>query len=147
MSLTSYQTAPPCYKRNQSIGYPDQCNKNFFLARSFSPFNLGFMVDLNEVVVFCDSRVNKENIPDFPGSCNGLQIENRGEITKVGAAAPTLVISPLFSICNPLQDPGKSGMFSLFTRESQKTTTSFKSTMNPRLKGEKLRARKKFLLH
>ena len=86
MSLTSYQTAPPCYKRKQSIGYPDQCNKNFFLARSFSPFNLGFMVDLNEVVVFCDTRVNKENIPDFPGSWNGLQIENRGEITKVGAA-------------------------------------------------------------
>jgi len=44
------------------------------------------MVYLNEVVVFCDTRVNKENIPDFPGAWNGLQIENMGEITKVGAA-------------------------------------------------------------
>ena len=84
MSLTSYQLLQ--LQKEQIIGYPDQCNKNFFLARSFSPFNLGFMVDLNEVVVFCDTRVNKENIPDFPGSWNGLQIENRGEITKVGAA-------------------------------------------------------------
>jgi len=44
------------------------------------------MVDLSEVIKFCDSRVRKGEIPDFPGAHNGLQLENKGEVTKVGAS-------------------------------------------------------------
>jgi len=44
------------------------------------------MVDLNEVVSFCDQRVRREEIVDFEGAGNGLQLENRGAVSKVGAA-------------------------------------------------------------
>lgn len=43
------------------------------------------MVELNAVEKFCDQRVCIREIPDFPGAHNGLQLENNGEITKIGA--------------------------------------------------------------
>ena len=43
------------------------------------------MVELNEVQKFCDQRVCLDKITDFPGAWNGLQVENNGEVTKLGA--------------------------------------------------------------
>ena len=60
--------------------------KNFFLARSNSPFNLIFMVDLNDVINFCDHRLCLDEITDFDGAHNGLQIDNNGEVSKIGAS-------------------------------------------------------------
>lgn len=39
-----------------------------------------------EVVAFCDERINCRAIKDFEGAWNGLQIENGGIVSKVGAA-------------------------------------------------------------
>ena len=44
------------------------------------------MVELNEVRNFCDHRVRVNEISDFPGACNGLQLENNGEVSKIGAS-------------------------------------------------------------
>jgi dinuclear metal center YbgI/SA1388 family protein len=35
---------------------------------------------------FCDERLKLSKIKDFPGAWNGLQIENDGEVKKIGAA-------------------------------------------------------------
>ena len=44
------------------------------------------MANLTDIVEFCDERVRRSEIKDFDGACNGLQLENSGEVTKVGAA-------------------------------------------------------------
>lgn len=44
------------------------------------------MTKLSEIVDYCDDRVNLAGVPDFPGSHNGLQFENRGEVSRIGAA-------------------------------------------------------------
>jgi len=44
------------------------------------------MVELTEVIGFCDQRVRLNEFSDFSGAYNGLQIENNGEVTKVGAS-------------------------------------------------------------
>nr|WP_110129452.1 Nif3-like dinuclear metal center hexameric protein [Coraliomargarita sinensis]PXA05371.1 Nif3-like dinuclear metal center hexameric protein [Coraliomargarita sinensis] len=44
------------------------------------------MAKLTDIVEFCDQRVRKSEIKDFDGACNGLQVENIGEVTKIGAA-------------------------------------------------------------
>jgi dinuclear metal center YbgI/SA1388 family protein len=44
------------------------------------------MAKLTDIVAFCDQRVRKSEIKDFDGACNGLQLENQGEVTKIGAA-------------------------------------------------------------
>ena len=44
------------------------------------------MVNLWDVVKYCDQRVCTNEIPDFDGSHNGLQLENNGEISKVCAS-------------------------------------------------------------
>ena len=44
------------------------------------------MFSLEEITAFCDERTQRREIVDFPGSHNGLQFANRGEVTKVGAA-------------------------------------------------------------
>lgn len=44
------------------------------------------MADLSEIVRFCDERVRRSEVADFPGSENGLQIENNGKVSMVGAA-------------------------------------------------------------
>lgn len=44
------------------------------------------MVELEKVVSFCDRRTRRKEITDFPPAHNGLQIENNGMVTKIGAA-------------------------------------------------------------
>ena len=44
------------------------------------------MPQLKEIVSFCDQRVRRSAIKDFDGAHNGLQVENNGEVTKIGAA-------------------------------------------------------------
>lgn len=44
------------------------------------------MPQLKEIVEYCDQRTHREEIADFPGANNGLQFENHGEVTKIGAA-------------------------------------------------------------
>jgi len=44
------------------------------------------MVNLWDVVNFCDQRVCLEDIPDFDGAHNGLQLENNGTVSKVCAS-------------------------------------------------------------
>lgn len=44
------------------------------------------MARLADIVEYCDSRIRKTEIPDFPGAKNGLQVSNNGEVTKIGAA-------------------------------------------------------------
>ncbi|NBD38366.1 MAG: Nif3-like dinuclear metal center hexameric protein [Verrucomicrobia bacterium] len=44
------------------------------------------MAVLQEIVAFCDERTRRREIEDFPGSYNGLQLENNGTVTSVAAA-------------------------------------------------------------
>ncbi len=44
------------------------------------------MAKLNDLLRFMDERTNRQNIADFPGAENGLQIENNGTVSKIGAA-------------------------------------------------------------
>jgi len=44
------------------------------------------MASLAEIVAFCDERTRRREIQDFPGAENGLQLENNGIVTKIGAA-------------------------------------------------------------
>jgi dinuclear metal center YbgI/SA1388 family protein len=44
------------------------------------------MPQLERVVEACDEWTRKNEIADFPGAENGLQIENNGTVSKVGAA-------------------------------------------------------------
>lgn len=44
------------------------------------------MTGLNDLVAFLDDQLNIKEIPDYPGALNGLQLENLGEVTRVGAA-------------------------------------------------------------
>jgi len=44
------------------------------------------MATLSEIVHFCDKRTHRSEIIDFGGAHNGLQVENNGEVTRIGAA-------------------------------------------------------------
>ena len=44
------------------------------------------MTNTKDLVEFCDIRTKQLEIPDFSGAFNGLQVENNGSVTKVGAA-------------------------------------------------------------
>lgn len=44
------------------------------------------MANLSDMVSFCDERVKTREIKDFPGAFNGLQFENDGRVTRIGAA-------------------------------------------------------------
>jgi len=44
------------------------------------------MTKLHELVDFLDKELNISEIPDYSGALNGLQLENPGEVTKIGAA-------------------------------------------------------------
>lgn len=44
------------------------------------------MPTLSEMVAFCDARTRRAEVPDFPDAHNGLQIENQGQVSKIGAA-------------------------------------------------------------
>lgn len=44
------------------------------------------MPALSEIVTACDEWTRRSEIADFPGAENGLQLENPGTVTKIGAA-------------------------------------------------------------
>jgi dinuclear metal center YbgI/SA1388 family protein len=44
------------------------------------------MIQLQDIVAFCDQRTRRIEIKDFEGAHNGLQIENSGSVTKIGAS-------------------------------------------------------------
>lgn len=44
------------------------------------------MRELNEIVKYLDEELRNTEITDYPGAMNGLQLENDGKVTKVGAA-------------------------------------------------------------
>ncbi len=44
------------------------------------------MATLSEIVSYCDSRTHIKDIEDFDGAENGLQFENKGQVSKIGAA-------------------------------------------------------------
>jgi len=44
------------------------------------------MPKLSEIVAFCDARTRQHEVKDFDGAYNGLQLENDGEVQKIGAA-------------------------------------------------------------
>lgn len=44
------------------------------------------MISLSEIVAFCDARTRRTDIKDFDGAHNGLQLENNGKVSKIGAA-------------------------------------------------------------
>jgi len=44
------------------------------------------MANLKDIVNFCNERVHLDSVSDFPGAENGLQIENSGNVNKIGAA-------------------------------------------------------------
>lgn len=43
-------------------------------------------VPLADIVAHCDERTRLASVKDFPGSRNGLQFQNSGKVTKIGAA-------------------------------------------------------------
>lgn len=44
------------------------------------------MANLDKIVEFCDKVTRRAEIADFTGANNGLQLQNNGTVTKVGAA-------------------------------------------------------------
>jgi len=44
------------------------------------------VASLNDILDFCENRIHTNQIADFPGAENGLQVENNGSVTKIGAA-------------------------------------------------------------
>ncbi|HCR37082.1 MAG TPA: Nif3-like dinuclear metal center hexameric protein [Opitutae bacterium] len=44
------------------------------------------MAKLDDIIAFCDTRVKRASIIDFPGANNGLQFQNSGKVHKIGAA-------------------------------------------------------------
>ncbi|MBC2604743.1 Nif3-like dinuclear metal center hexameric protein [Pelagicoccus albus] len=44
------------------------------------------MIQLSELVAYCDQRARTHEVKDFSGALNGLQFANDGMVTKIGAA-------------------------------------------------------------
>lgn len=44
------------------------------------------MAQLADLVAYCDQRTRRTAFTDAPGAMNGLQVANRGTVTKIGAA-------------------------------------------------------------
>ena len=44
------------------------------------------MAKLKDIVQFCDELTHKSGFTDYPGAYNGLQIENSGTVTRLGAS-------------------------------------------------------------
>jgi dinuclear metal center YbgI/SA1388 family protein len=44
------------------------------------------MPTLQDLVVYCDRRTRRAEFKDAPGAFNGLQVENDGRVSKIGAA-------------------------------------------------------------
>lgn len=43
-------------------------------------------VSLQDLVAYCDDRTQRSSWSDAPGAFNGLQVANRGRVTRIGAA-------------------------------------------------------------
>jgi len=50
------------------------------------------MAKLDDLVAYCDKRTRRAAFEDAPGAFNGLQVANRGIVTKIGAAVDAGVI-------------------------------------------------------
>ncbi len=50
------------------------------------------MARLDDLVTYCDRRTRRAAFKDAPGACNGLQVANRGRVTKIGAAVDAGVV-------------------------------------------------------
>lgn len=48
--------------------------------------NTSHSVSLDAIVQFCDTTANTHAVADFPGAHNGLQIQNNGTVSAIGAA-------------------------------------------------------------
>jgi dinuclear metal center YbgI/SA1388 family protein len=44
------------------------------------------MVQLDDLVLYCDKRTRRAAFKDAPGAFNGLQVANNGRVSKIGAA-------------------------------------------------------------
>lgn len=44
------------------------------------------MIDLADIVAYLDNILETASTPDFPGALNGLQVANRGSVTRIAAA-------------------------------------------------------------
>jgi dinuclear metal center YbgI/SA1388 family protein len=42
-------------------------------------------VELSRLVAYLDAYLDIENVPDYPGALNGLQVENSGDVSKIAA--------------------------------------------------------------
>jgi hypothetical protein len=51
------------------------------------------MIKTLEIVNFCDEVTRKNTISDFSGSFNGLQVDNSGLVSKIGACSRCWVCS------------------------------------------------------
>lgn len=43
-------------------------------------------VELLKLAAYCDKLLDTANVEDYPGAVNGLQVQNRGQVTKIAAA-------------------------------------------------------------
>src|SRR5262245_42663952 len=43
-------------------------------------------VSLAKIVRYCDRTLRTARVKDYDGACNGLQVENRGAVTRIAAA-------------------------------------------------------------
>src|SRR5580658_5127172 len=50
------------------------------------------MKKLTEIVAYCDRRTRRAKFKDAPGAFNGLQFENAGRVTRIGAAVDAGVV-------------------------------------------------------
>jgi dinuclear metal center YbgI/SA1388 family protein len=50
------------------------------------------MKKLTEIVAYCDRRTRRAKFKDAPGAFNGLQLENDGRVTRIGAAVDAGVV-------------------------------------------------------
>jgi dinuclear metal center YbgI/SA1388 family protein len=50
------------------------------------------MKKLSDIVAYCDRRTRRAEFKDAPGAFNGLQVENDGRITRIGAAVDAGVV-------------------------------------------------------
>jgi len=41
---------------------------------------------LHQITCYCDDLLDSKNFEDYPGAVNGLQMENNGSVTRIGAA-------------------------------------------------------------
>jgi len=57
----------------------------YILRRVWFPRRMA-TVELSSLVRFCDRNLRTAEIKDYPGAVNGLQVENRGEVTRMAAA-------------------------------------------------------------